>query len=105
VSLKGTAMSFSTAPWVTIAATASLLCLSNLTYAQSESPQTQVQTVDIKSCWRPEMARNIGIAEPSCDAPIARLGPAVTPNNKNDRNGKDDGNGTSPQQPTTKPGV
>src|SRR5581483_1839373 len=63
---------------------ASLVCLGDTAYAQSTPPEPPPQVapteapaqpppppVEVKSCWRPGMARNSGIAEPSCDAPMA----------------------------------
>lgn len=77
--LKGNVMSISAARGISIAITASLLCLSNLTYAQSEPPQPEVRPAPVESCWRPGMARNIGIAELVCDVPMPRPRPVDAP--------------------------
>ena len=63
-------MSRSTWPWVGMAAIAALLSLSNFTWAQSapQDPQSQPAPTQFEqSCWHPGLARNVGIAELSCD--------------------------------------
>jgi hypothetical protein len=93
-------MMFSVSSWIRAAAIASLLGLSNLAYAESASTEAQTQPAPVQraaqSCWSPGLARNIGIAEPSCDAPMARSIRPASPNGKND--GADQGPVLPPAQ-------
>ena len=79
-------MTFSVSSWIRVAAIASLLGLSNLAYAEPASTEAQTQPAPVqreaRSCWHPGLARNIGIAEQSCDAPMS--GSIRSPNGKND---------------------
>lgn len=74
--------------WIGAAAVASLLCLSNLACAEPASTEAQAQPTPVqreaRSCWHPGLARNIGIAEQSCDAPMSRSMRPGSPNGKND---------------------
>jgi hypothetical protein len=94
-------MTFSVSSWIRIAAIASLLGLSNLAYAElaSTEPQTQPAPVqrEARSCWHPGLARNIGIAEQSCDAPMSGSIHPGSPNGKND--GADQGLAPPPGEP------
>jgi hypothetical protein len=53
-----------------------VLAAGAVTLAQSTPADQPVKPapdeVAVQSCWHPGLARNIGIAEPSCDAPMAR---------------------------------
>jgi len=59
-----------------IAIGAVLLAPNAVTFAQSTPADRAAQPapaeVVVQSCWHPGLSRNIGIAEPSCDAPMAK---------------------------------
>jgi hypothetical protein len=70
-----------------ISVAVTLLCLSILTGAQAAPSDTQRQltppTPVDRSCWRPRLARNIGIAEQSCDVEAVSR-PRPDPSNNED---------------------
>jgi hypothetical protein len=77
-----------------------LLALSVVAWAQS-APADQSVTpapgqVVVQSCWHPGLSRNIGIAEPSCDAPMAKATPPVGSPSNGDVPGPD----PAPRQPS-----
>ena len=59
-----------------IAIGAVLLTPDAVTFAQStpadQAAKPAPAEVVVQSCWHPGLSRNIGIAEPSCDAPMAK---------------------------------
>jgi hypothetical protein len=95
-------MILSAKSWIAAAAVASLLGLGNLASAEPASTEAQAQPAPVqreaRSCWHPGLTRNIGIAEPSCDAPMSESKRPGSPN------GKNDGAGQGPVQPPAQSG-
>src|SRR5262249_14382314 len=63
----------------------------------STTPRTSTPLEIHQSCWHPGRSANIGIAEPSCDTPMAKANrPTNAPNDRDKTNPQNDPQPTQP---------